>query len=370
MAALNSLDVQVANDPGGELATRIQQTSGMVVAKGTEDTTFYRYTRFVALNEVGGSPHRWGIEVNDLHRLAAARDAHWPATMTTLTTHDTKRSEDTRARMLVLAEVAGDFASAVRRWSAQCGLSEPSLNLLAWQTLLGAWPISDERIVGYLLKAARESKLRTTWTEPDESFEREIRAWPGDVRRKIGDDIEAFAQRLIGPGWTNSLSQKIIQLTTSGVPDVYQGSELWDLSLVDPDNRRPVDYQLRRDLLDRLDQGFLPQVDESGAAKMLVVHRTLLLRRERPDLFCGYTPLRASGASADHAIAYARSRDLVVLATRLPVGLAAAGGWHNTVLALAKGEWSDVITGERIDGPEAQLSSVLGRYPVALLVRD
>ncbi|GAB2756791.1 malto-oligosyltrehalose synthase [Nocardioides salsibiostraticola] len=368
--ALEAIDQQVTGEPGGELATRIQQTSGMVVAKGTEDTTFYRYTRFAALNEVGGSPGRWGIGVEEFHRLATARAADAPATMTTLTTHDTKRSEDTRARMLVLAEVADSFASAVRDWSVRCGLSEPSLDLLAWQTLVSAWPISDQRLVDYLLKAARESKLRTTWTETDEQFEDEIRAWPALVRAEVGADVAGFVSRIEATGWTNSLSQKVIQLTAPGVPDVYQGTELWDFSLVDPDNRRPVDYDLRRDLLEQFDAGLVPQVDASGAAKMFVVQRTLLLRRDHPEYFDRYTPLAAEGSAADHAIAYQRSDDLVVVATRLPVGLDERGGWGDTILRLGGATWTDAFTGHRIDGDEARLAEVLDHFPVALLVRD
>jgi (1->4)-alpha-D-glucan 1-alpha-D-glucosylmutase len=368
--ALDALDRQVTSEPTGELATRIQQTSGMVVAKGTEDTTFYRYTRFAALNEVGGSPDRFGIGVDEFHALAARRDDRAPAAMTTLTTHDTKRSEDTRARLAVLTEIAGDFADAVRGWSQRCGLGEPSLELLAWQTLVGAAPISDERLVDYLLKAARESKLRTTWTEPDEEFEQQIREWPARVRETVGPEVDAFVERITAAGWSNSLSQKLIQLTAPGVPDVYQGTELWDFSLVDPDNRRAVDYAERRRVLEQLGRGAVPDVDASGAAKLLVVHRALTLRRDRPELFRGYRALRADGPAADHAVAYARSDDLVVVATRLPVGLAAAGGWRDTTLALDAGEWTDVLTGVTIEGSTARLSSVLDRYPVALLVRN
>lgn len=368
--ALEAIDQQVTGEPGGELATRIQQTSGMVVAKGTEDTTFYRYTRFAALNEVGGSPARWGIDVEEFHRLATARAADAPATMTTLTTHDTKRSEDTRARMLVLAEIADSFASAVQDWSERCGLSEPSLDLLAWQTLVSAWPISDDRLVDYLLKAARESKLRTTWTETDEPFEDEIRAWPALVRTEIAADVAAFVSRIEAPGWTNSLSQKVIQLAAPGVPDIYQGTELWDFSLVDPDNRRSVDYDLRRDLLEQFDTGLVPQVDATGAAKMFVVQRTLLLRRDHPELFDGYTPLMAEGPAADHVIAFQRSEDLVVVATRLPVGLDERGGWDDTILRLPGATWTDALTGHRIDGGEVRLAEVLEHFPVALLVRD
>lgn len=369
-SALVALDEQVRADPAGELATRIQQTSGMVVAKGTEDTTFYRITRFAALNEVGGSPDRWGMGVDEFHRLAADRDAGHPATMTALTTHDTKRSEDTRARMAVLSEVADEFADAVASWTERCGIDEPSLNLLAWQTLVGAWPISDERLGDYLLKAARESKLRTTWTEPDGDFEESLTAWPARVREELGDEVEAFIRRIEAPGWSNSLTQKLVQLTAPGVPDVYQGTELWDFSLVDPDNRRPVDYDLRREMLARFGEGLVPDLDVSGATKLFVVHRALTLRRDRPELFQGYRALQADGPAAAHALAYARSDDLVVVGTRLPVGLELASGWRDTTLPLPEGEWTDVITGASVKGEPVSLSDVLDRYPVALLVRD
>lgn len=368
-SALAALDEQVRAEPTGELAIRIQQTSGMVVAKGTEDTTFYRFTRFAALNEVGGSPDRWGMGLDEFHRLAADRDAGQPATMTALTTHDTKRSEDTRARMAVLSEVADEFADAVASWTERCGIDEPSLNLLAWQTLVGAWPISDERLTDYLLKAARESKLRTTWTEPDEEFEQSIAAWPARVRDELGDEVEAFARRIEAPGWSNSLTQKLVQLTAPGVPDVYQGTEVWDFSLVDPDNRRPVDYDLRREMLARFDEGLVPDLDVSGATKLFVVHRALTLRRDRPELFRGYRALHAEGHAAAHALAYARSEDLVVVGTRLPVGLGSAGGWRDTTLLLPDGKWSDVITGSSVKGGSVELAELLDRYPVALLVR-
>ncbi|MEC3974218.1 malto-oligosyltrehalose synthase [Amycolatopsis sp. H20-H5] len=370
-AALDALDSQVRGEPEGELATRIQQTSGMVVAKGTEDTTFYRFTRFAAVNEVGGNPDRFGLGVGEFHALATAREAGSPATMTTLTTHDTKRSEDVRARMAVLSELPGEFGEAVGRWTSARGIDEPSLNLLAWQTLVGAWPITPERLRDYLDKAAKESKLRTTWTDHDEEFEKAVAAWPSQV---LGDgelaaDVAAFVERVRGPGWSNALSQKLLQLTAPGVPDVYQGTELWDLSLVDPDNRREVDYGVRRAILDRVVAGELPAVDESGAAKLLLVHKALSLRRERPELFRGYRPLHAEGLAADHALVYTRAADLVVVATRLPVGLAAAGGWRDTVLPLPEGTWTDVLTG-RPTGDRPALAELLDRYPVALLVRE
>ncbi|WNV84326.1 malto-oligosyltrehalose synthase [Umezawaea sp. Da 62-37] len=364
-----ALDEQVRAEPDGELATRIQQTSGMVVAKGTEDTAFYRYTRFVALNEVGGAPDRFGVPVEEFHTLAAQRDSALPESMTTLSTHDTKRSEDVRARLAVLSELPDEFAGLVRGWTDRHGIDEPSLNMLAWQTIVGAWPIGPDRLRDYLDKAAKESKVRTTWVDHDEEFEKAVAAWPEQV---LGDaatrgEIESFVEKIRLAGWSNALGQKLVQLTAPGVPDVYQGTELWDLSLVDPDNRRPVDYAVRRELLGRIEDWWLPEVDDTGAAKLLVVQRALRLRKAQPELFHGYRPLPAEGVAAEHVLAYNRSPDLAVVATRLPMGLAAAGGWRDTVLPLPPGEWTDVITGQLAT---PKLADVLGRYPVALLVRE
>ncbi|WP_440902833.1 malto-oligosyltrehalose synthase, partial [Actinosynnema sp.] len=367
--AAEALDAAVRADPTGELATRIQQTSGMVVAKGTEDTAFYRFTRFVALNEVGGAPDRFGVTPEEFHRRAAARESGSPDTMTALSTHDTKRSEDVRARLAVLAEVPDEFAAAVRRWSAAHPIDEPSLNALAWQSLVGAWPVTADRMRAYLEKAAKESKVRTTWVDHDEEFEAAVDAWPAAV---LGSDtageVAEFVDGIVAAGWSNALGQKLVQLTAPGVPDVYQGTELWDLSLVDPDNRRPVDYAPRRALLERIDSGWLPDVDDSGAAKLLVTSRALRLRGQRPELFRGYRPVPAARPASAHALAFERT-GLITVATRLPVGLARAGGWGSTVLPLPPGEWTDVLTGRVVTGSAPALADLLDRYPVALLVR-
>lgn len=371
-------------DPHGELTTRVQQAAAAVAAKGVEDTAYYRYTRLVALNEVGGDPGQFGLSCVEFHAHAAARAAGWPATMTTLSTHDTKRSEDVRARIAVLAEIPGEWARSVRRWSPLHPLPDPSLELLAWQTLVGAWPISADRMSAYLIKAAREAGVVTSHVDPDPDVEKIIAAWPKQV---LADDtvraeVEQFVARIQAPGWSNSLGQKLLQLAGPGVPDVYQGTELFDYSLVDPDNRRPVDWAARRELLARIDEGLLPDIDASGAAKLLVTASALRLRRFRPEVFAGYRALTAEGPAADHVVAFARGAALlgdgnqptallVAIATRLPIKLEARGGWGDTVLPLPGGhtDWYDVITGAAVDGPTPRVADVLRRYPVALLVR-
>jgi (1->4)-alpha-D-glucan 1-alpha-D-glucosylmutase len=376
---LDTMAQQMLGDPNGELAVRVQQTSGTVMAKGVEDTAFYRYNRFIALNEVGGSPDRFGVALDEFHAAMAARDAGWPATMTTLSTHDTKRSEDVRARLAAVSEVAPQFAARMRHWSRRRGLPEPTLDLLAWQTLVGAWPIETARMRDYLRKASKEAKVRTTWVDPDAAFDHAVESWPSAVAtdQALTADIGKFVLAVQSAGWSNSLGQKLLQLAGPGVPDVYQGTELWDNSLVDPDNRRPVDFARRRALLAQLDDGWLPPVDESGAAKLLVVARVLRLRRSRPSLFRGYRPLRAEGPAAAHAVAFARGprSDLVAVATRLPIGLTTAGGWRDTVLPLPGGcsdadTWTDVLTGTPIAGSMPLLGDLLARYPVTLLLRS
>ncbi len=371
---LADLHAALLAEPGGEFATRLQQTSGMVMAKGVEDTAFYRYNRFVALNEVGGDPSRFGVSAAEFHAGAAAREASHPHTMTTLSTHDTKRSEDVRARLAVLSERPGDWAERVRRWSVRHPLPDRSLDLLAWQSLVGAWPIDAQRLAGYLGKASKEAKLVTSHVDGVPEVDEAVAAWPCAV---LGDtelcaEIAAFVEEIAGPGRSNSLGQKVLQMAGPGVPDVYQGTELFEYSLVDPDNRRPVDLAAREAMLARIDEGHLPPVGADGAAKLLVTAACARLRRFRPELFTGYVPVPAQGPAAGHALAFSRGGgELVALATRLPEGLAGRGGWADTVLPLPGGatDFHDVISGRPVDGPAPRLAELLADYPVALLVR-
>jgi (1->4)-alpha-D-glucan 1-alpha-D-glucosylmutase len=366
--ALDGLAPRLA-DPNDELALRFQQTSGAAMAKGAEDTAFYRWTRFVALNEVGGDPSRFGGSVADFHTALAARQASWPNGMTTLSTHDTKRSEDVRARLAVLSELPDEWADAVRRWQGLAPVPDGAIANLLWQTVAATWPISADRLHEALRKSAREARTVTSWNDPNEPFEAALDA---AIDTAVADqDVTAFAERITPYGWVNSLGQKLVQLTMPGIPDTYQGTELWDNSLVDPDNRRPVDFDARRKLLARLDDGWLPPVDAEGAAKLLVTSRALRLRRDRPELFASYTPISASGPAAAHVVAYDRG-GAVTVATRLPVALERLGGWGDTVIELPDGERKDELTGAvysaGADGPVG-LVDLLDRYPVALLTR-
>jgi (1->4)-alpha-D-glucan 1-alpha-D-glucosylmutase len=233
---------------------------------------------------------------------------------------------------------------------------------------VGAWPASRARLHAYAEKAAREAGNSTGWAAPVDVFEARMHALIDAAfdEPPVARELEAIVDRISGPGWSNSLAAKLIQLTAPGVPDVYQGSELWEDSLVDPDNRRPVDFDVRRAFLEAVDKGVHPALDSTGAAKLLVTAKALRLRRDRPDLFTRYTALAALGDAADHLVAFDRG-GAVTLATRLPVGLDARGGWGDTVVLLPQRPVVDVITGEEYEGGDLLLAEVLSRYPVALL---
>jgi (1->4)-alpha-D-glucan 1-alpha-D-glucosylmutase len=355
----------VMNDEWGQPARRFQQTSGMVMAKGVEDCSFYRWSRLTSLNEVGADPSVFSVDVATFHDAMAARQRDWPVSMTTLSTHDTKRGEDVRARITVLAEEPGRWEQALDELLRLVPVPDPAFGSLLWQAVLGAWtpdhlPDLPERLHGYAEKAMREAGDHTTWTEPDEAYEAAVHAavdavFASDEVRAVLTDLAA---RIDAPAQANSLAAKLLALTMPGVPDVYQGSELWETSLVDPDNRRPVDFDHRAAVL-------AGTAEDDAAAKLHVTCSALTLRRERPELFTGYTPVSATGSAAGHAVAYDRGGAITVV-TRLPVGLEAAGGWGDTALDLPPGTWHDVLTGLDTDG---RLADLLAVHPVALLVR-
>jgi (1->4)-alpha-D-glucan 1-alpha-D-glucosylmutase len=373
--------------PRAEFLVRFQQTSSPAMAKGLEDTAFYRWSRLAALNEVGADPAAFGAEPAEFHEFCARLQRDWPLTLTGLSTHDSKRSEDVRARLAVLAELPTEWERAVTGWSERArallaadgvavDLLDRETEYLFWQTLAGAWPIEPERLVEYLRKAVREAKRRTFWTAPDEAYETVVFTLAERVLADAGlrADVAAFVARTAPFARVNSLGQKLLQLAMPGVPDVYQGTELVSLTLVDPDNRRPVDYRRRTDLLARLDAGQpVPDGDLADAEKLLVTSRTLRLRRRHPEWFgasAGYQPLTAGGAAARSVLGFARSGTVLAVATRLPVALRAAGGWGDTFLDLPEppgGGWRDLFTGAVHPAGKVPVAAVLHRLPVALL---
>ncbi|SER13836.1 malto-oligosyltrehalose synthase [Microlunatus flavus] len=354
------------HDADDELARRMQQLSGATMAKGVEDTAYYRYARFVALNEVGGNPDELGIPLARFHELQADRQEHQPDSMTALSTHDTKRGEDVRARLAVLAEVGDDWERFARRVLEVSTVPNEAFAYFMAQTLAGAGRVERERMHAYAEKAMREASDGTTWTEPDEAFEASVHALvDAAYDGPLGDDWDALTAVLTAPGWSNALGQKLVQLTMPGVPDVYQGTEVWEDSLVDPDNRRPVDHVALRALLASV-VAEPPAVDASGAAKLWVVRQALRARAEHPELFRAYDPVAADGPAAAHLVGFDRG-GAITLATRLPVTLAAEGGWRGTAITLQEPH-VDLLTGRQHQGT-LDVGEVLDRYPVALLLR-
>lgn len=368
-------------DAQREFLVRFQQTCGPVMAKGIEDTAFYRYARLTSLNEVGGDPERVGISPEELHDFAARQLATWPTTMTTLSTHDTKRSEDVRARLAVVSELSAEWRTwltAGRRLAAPHRGSrlDGATEYLLWQTAVGAWPISAERLQAYATKAIREAKRHTTWTDVDEAYEQDVQRFVTALvtQPALVAHCQAWVDRTAQASRVNILGQKLLQLVVPGVPDVYQGTELVDLSLVDPDNRRPVDYGARRDRLGRLDAGETPH--DLNDEKLLVTSRALRLRHHHAQWFTGeqatYAPVPTT---SDHALAVGRGDEsgtqVVAVVTRLSEGL--GDGWGDAHLALPEGEWHDLLTGRAVvsvEGrPGVRLGRVLADLPVALLVR-
>ncbi|KAA1249388.1 malto-oligosyltrehalose synthase [Mycobacterium simiae] len=367
-AALQVIAAALAR--GGEPATRLQQLCGAVTAKASEDCYFYRDARLVSLNEVGGEPHRFGVGAAEFHQSAATRARMWPQAMTTLTTHDTKRGEDVRARVGVLSQVPSLWAEFVARWELQVPSPDPTTGQFLWQNIFGVWPVSGvvtdqlrDRLHGYAEKAIREAAWHTSWNDPDTDFEIAVHRWLDTVLDgPVAGQLTELVAQLHPHAASDALGQKLLALTVPGIPDVYQGTELWDDSLVDPDNRRPVDYAARRTALKALRH-----------PKIRVVTTALRLRRSRPDCFLrgAYLPVLASGDASDHVVAFRRGwegRDILVAVARWTVRLAATG-WGNTVVPLPDGPWTDALSGAMVSGP-ASAAELFADLPVVLLERN
>jgi (1->4)-alpha-D-glucan 1-alpha-D-glucosylmutase len=409
-------------------AVRFQQTTGPVQAKGLEDTTFYRYVPLVSLNEVGGYPSRYGTEPERFHRKNERRLASWPHSFLATATHDTKRGEDARIRINVLSELPQEWRAAIdrwARWNASCkressrgAVPDAREEYLFYQTLIGSWPFAGdtavvtpeyvERIQEYLVKAAREAKVKTSWIDSDSSHVDALKAFVADVltgseSKPFLTDFLRFQRHIARVGIVHSLSQTLIKLTSPGVPDIYQGCELWDLSLVDPDNRRPVDFNLRTQLLGelkaRVDRGEkrsdladdLLRNSDSGSIKLYLHWAALGDRRERPGLYeqGRYIPIHAEGPHAERVVAFARElhgQAVITVAPRLVTQMMGPDGeqppigsvWDSTSLIipteLASFAWEDRLTGvpcelrDEQGGKRVSLSQVLAHLPIGLLV--
>jgi (1->4)-alpha-D-glucan 1-alpha-D-glucosylmutase len=360
-----------------EFGQRLPQLTAPVMAKGVEDTAFYRYHRLVSLNEVGGDPGVFGRPPEVFHAQTATAAERWPESMITLSTHDTKRSADVRARLNVLSELPGAWCGEVERWTEMTEHDRPgrmpdrNTQYLLFQTLVGAWPICADRLAAFMAKAAREAKVHTSWTRPAPAYEAELDAFTRSVvsNERVTASIERFlvANRLVERARRSSLAQTALLLTCPGVPDLYQGSELWDLSLVDPDNRRPVDYEQRRAALrtvssDPGDLG-LGNPDDIGRPKLWLTHRLLSHRRAQPERYAStdYEPLILQGPRADDALAFRRG-SLVVVVPRL-----GWGDWSTTTVGLPVGPWVDVLSGAPVEGGRHPLARLFARFPVAVL---
>ena len=398
--------------PGGAMHTAMhfQQVTGPVMAKAAEDTALYRYVRLLALNEVGGDPRRFGMSVAAFHHLGQQRARQAPAAMVTTATHDTKRGEDARARLALLSEMPQEWGRRLFQWlrlnrsrrSEIDGETVPDRNVeyLFYQALVGAWPPDlapddvaavealAERLAAYMVKAARERKLETSWSNPNPDYEAALERY---VRGALDAsrpnpflaEFHGFVAGLARDGAITSLAQLVLKLSVPGVPDIYQGGELWDFSLVDPDNRRPVDWAARRDLLSQISEaraGELAADWRDGREKLFVTHRLLALRRAHPALFAAgdYQPVEAVGDRSAHLCVFARSHDgmwLVVAVPRLvhqlhPGGEAA--DWGGTEIVLPReGRWRDVLTGRTLDGRErVSAAALFADFPVSALVAE
>jgi (1->4)-alpha-D-glucan 1-alpha-D-glucosylmutase len=352
---------------GGEPAARLQQLCGAVTAKSVEDCMFYRDARLVSLNEVGGEPQRFGVGAAEFHHSAATRARLWPQTMATLSTHDTKRAEDVRARIGVLSQVPSLWTEFLTRWEIQAPSPDAATGQFLWQNIFGVWPVSGQvsgelrnRLHAYAEKAIREAAWHTSWNDPDTAFEDAVHRWLDTVLDgPVASALTQLVAQLNSYAASDALGQKLLALTVPGIPDVYQGTELWDDSLVDPDNRRPVDYAARRAALKELHH-----------PKIRVVTTALRLRRSHPDTFVHgeYLPVLASGQASDHVVAFRRGNDILVAVTRWTVRLQETG-WGNTVLPLPDGSWTDTLTGAMASGPTSA-AELFADLPVVLLERD
>jgi malto-oligosyltrehalose synthase len=384
-AALDEILTVLSKAP---VRQRFEQLSATLTAKAVEDTAFYRYSRLLSRNEVGSDPGEFALPLERFHGRAAERHAAFPAAMLATATHDTKRGEDHRARLAVLSELSEEWHGLATRWSAQYPAPDPAVGPMIWQAIVGAWPpVFDAaafhgRLEEWLVKALREAKLRTAWDDPNEGFERGCKGYLArlfDPNHGFLAEAESFVARIAPIGIRNSLAQTVLRLTLPGVPDLYQGTEFWDFSLVDPDNRRPVDFGARASALaEEADLPALLTEWKDGHIKQAVIARLLRFRREHPRLFAegSHEPLAVSGPKAAHLIAFMRRIEgeaLVVIVPRLTAAFNSATGivWAGTKIDLPRGTAESLLQHAAMDIDGAiDAAGLLDQLPfVALYLR-
>ena len=363
-----------------DFVLRFQQLTGPLMAKSVEDTAFFCYARFAGLNEVGGDPGRFGLSVSAFHHWCQRQQTLWPNSMAATATHDTKWGGDVRARLALLSERPQEWIERVRRWSKMNAPKrsghgpDRKTEYLFYQALVGAWPPSKDRAQAYMQKAVREAKEQTDWQQPVPEFEEALRKFINDAMEDDAFvvDVEQFVEPLRDLGWINSLAQTLVKLTATGVPDIYQGSEIWDLNLADPDNRRPVDFALRKQLL--AEAKGLGAADAwrrraSGLPKLWLIWKVLGLRRRHPAVFGtsgAYEPLPVSGGEASRVLAYMRGGAAIVVAPRLAG--APNGDWADTKVELPDGRWNNVLTDSPVSS--GAMKELTAHFPVALLLLE
>ena len=398
LAGVLALEVQDGSDEVRdelrEFVIRFQQLSGPATAKGLEDTAFYRFTRFVSLNEVGGNPGRFGTSPDEFHSYNIYKQQKWPYSMLATSTHDTKRGEDTRARLNVLSEMPGEWDGTVNQWRAlneghkKDGAPAAPDEYLLYQSLVGTWttesdlPTYIERMQNYMLKAMREAKAHTSWTEPNEAYESSTKQFVGAILNsgEFRTSLSTFAEGIAYFGMFNSIAQTILKTCSPGVPDFYQGTEHWDLTLVDPDNRRPIDYSLRQQLLSKVRSASPPEFIrdwKSGAIKLFTTARTLHIRQEHSAITEGdYRRIDVAGTHSNHMVAFARTHNLSTIIVAVPRFvrtltqgeriLPTAEHWKDTCLEFRERKFRNLLTGEEIQSLSA--ADLFKFFPGAILL--